>query len=98
MDRDATAQPAGLADHALPRQAIGGRAGFQRRGGDARTAGQPGELGDLAVGRDAAAWDAADHGVHRVVEALQMRSVVVVIGLFARAAGRHLAGHGTTEA
>lgn len=53
VDRDAAAQLAGLADHALPRQLISRFAGLERCRGDPRTARDPRELGDLTVGRDA---------------------------------------------
>jgi hypothetical protein len=86
VDRDPAAGPAGLGDHALPRQAIGGRGRLQRRAGDARAAGEAGELGDLAVGGDPAAGDPADDLVDRAVQAAD------VIGF----AGRHRGPHATT--
>src|SRR6185437_10151433 len=60
VNRDPAALRARLADHALPRQRVGAGARLERRGRDTRAARQARELGDLAVGRDAAARDRAD--------------------------------------
>jgi len=76
VDRDPAAQPAGLADHALPRQLIGGLARLERGRGDPRATGDPGELGDLAVGRDAPARDLADHCLDRAEQALEVLGVL----------------------
>jgi hypothetical protein len=72
VDRDAAALLAGLADHALPGKAELGLAGLHRRAGDARAARNAGELGDLAVRRDAAAGNAAHD---RVDPAIQLAHV-----------------------
>src|SRR5262249_54166469 len=56
VDLDAGPRGAALADHALPGQAVALPHG---RAGDAGAPGKPGELRDLAVGRDPAARDAA---------------------------------------
>jgi hypothetical protein len=88
VDRDPRARPAGLAEDALPRDGVGPRRRLHGRPGDARAAGDAGELGDLAVGRDAAGRDAADDAVDRPVQAAD------VLGF----AGRHRAPHATTAA
>ena len=68
-DGDAREVPRVLADHALPGEAAAG--GGAHGGADrARGAGVAGELGDLAVGDDAAARDAAHDRVELAVEAL----------------------------
>jgi len=88
VDRDPAALLAGLADHALPRDGVGGRGRLHRRAGDPRAARDARELGDLAVRGDPAAGDPADDGVDRPVQAAD------VLGF----AGRHRAPHATTVA
>jgi molybdopterin synthase catalytic subunit len=73
VDRDAPAQLARFADHALPRQPVLGAARLQRRGGDARAARDAGELGDLAVRRDRTARDPADDLVNPAIEVAHLR-------------------------
>ena len=86
VDRDPPAQLAGLADHALPRQPIAGLGRLHRGARDPRAARDAGELGDLAVGRDAASRNPADHAVDLAVQAADMFLVI----------GRHRAPHATT--
>jgi hypothetical protein len=86
VDRDAAAGLAGLAEDALPRDAVGAARGLHGGAGDARAAGDAGELGDLAVGRDAAGGDAAHDAVDLAVQAAD------VLGF----AGRHRGPHATT--
>ena len=77
----------GLADHALPRQLVGGLARLHRCAGDARAAGDPGELGDLAVRRDVAARDLANDRV----DPLEQRAQVFAVARRHRGP-RHTAG------
>ena len=81
MDRDPAAQLAGLADHALPRQPITGLGDLHGRAGDAAAAGDAGELGDLAVGRDASARNLAHHGVDPPVQLAHVREIIRFAGL-----------------
>jgi hypothetical protein len=85
-DRDPGAGLPGLAEDALPRDAIGRLRGSHRGPGDPGAARDPGELGDLAIRRDPAAWNAAHHRIDRAVQPPD------VLGL----AGRHLAMHAST--
>jgi len=89
VNRDLAAGLARLADDPLPRQLVGRLADLQRGPGDAPAAGDAGQLGDLTVGRDAAARDLADDGIDPPVERTNVRRQVVILHL----AGCTLAWH-----
>jgi hypothetical protein len=75
VNRDAAAQLARFADHALPRQLIGRLARLHRGARDACTAGNAGELGDLAIRGDGAFGNLADD----LIDAPIQRAKVVAL-------------------
>jgi hypothetical protein len=76
VNRDPAAQLSGFSDHALPWQLIARLACLERCSGDARAAGNAGELGDLAVRCYLAARDLADDGMDAAIQLAQMIRVV----------------------
>lgn len=72
VDGDPATERAGLADHALPRQLVGGPARLHRGACHPRAAREAREGGDLPVGRHRAARDRPDHGVDPPVQLAQV--------------------------